>query len=49
MNQLKMRNIRIKNDINDIKTFKEKINRKDLIYKASKYKYDFNNMKHKIF
>ena len=36
-----MWNIEIKNEINDIKKFEEKINRKDLIYKAGKYEYYF--------
>ena len=36
-----MWNIEIKNEMNDIKKFEEKINRKDLIYKAGKYEYYF--------
>ena len=35
-----MRNIEIKNEIDTIEKIDEKINRKDLIYKAGKYKYD---------
>ena len=37
----KIRNIKIKNEIDEIKKWEEKIKRKDLIYKANKYKYDF--------
>ena len=36
-----MRNIEIKNEIDEIKKWEEKIKRKDLIYKVNKYKYDF--------
>ena len=36
-----MRTNEIKNEINEIKKWEEKIKRKDLIYKANKYKYDF--------
>ena len=31
----------IKNEIHEIKKWEEKVRRKDLIYKANKYKYDF--------
>ena len=34
-------NNKIKNDINDIKKWEEKNKWKDLIYRAGKYKYDF--------
>ena len=37
----KMTDIEIKDERKDIKNFEEKINRKDLINKADKYKYDF--------
>ena len=36
-----MINVEIINEIDDTKKFEEKINQKDLRYKASKYKYDF--------
>ena len=36
-----MRPNEIKNEIDEIKTWEEKIKRKDLIYEANKYKYDF--------
>ena len=36
-----MRNNEIKNEIDEIKKWEEKINRKDLIYRAGKYIYDF--------
>ena len=36
-----MINIEIINEIDDTKKFEEKINQKELMYKASKYKYDF--------
>ena len=36
-----MRTNEIKNEIDEIRKWKEKIERKDLIYKANKYKYDF--------
>ena len=36
-----MRNNKVKNDIDKIKKWDEKIKRKDLIYRANKYKYDF--------
>ena len=36
----KIRNTEIKNEIDEIKDWEEKINRKDLIYKAGKYKYE---------
>ena len=36
----KIRNNENKNEINEIKKWEEKIKRKDLIYKANKYKYD---------
>ena len=37
----KMRNIEIKNEIDEIKKWEEKINRKDLKYKTNKYTYNF--------
>ena len=41
-----MRTNEIKNEIDEIKKWEEKIKRKDLIYKAKKYKYTiFNKMK----
>ena len=46
-NQLKIffskgvRTNEIKNEIHEIKKWEEKVWRKDLIYKANKYKYDF--------
>ena len=43
----KLRNSEIKNEIDDIKNVEEKINRKDLIYKASKYQYDFQQFETK--
>ena len=36
-----MRTNEIKNEIDEIRKWKEKTERKDLIYKANKYKYDF--------
>ena len=36
-----MRTNEIKNEVDEIKIWEEKIKRKDLIYKANKYKYDF--------
>ena len=36
-----MKNIEIRNEINEIKKWEEKIKRKDLTYKANEYKYDF--------
>ena len=36
-----MRNNEIKNETDKIKKWQEKVNRKDLTYKAGKYKYDF--------
>ena len=36
-----MRTNEIKNEINEIKKWEEKFRRKDLVYKANKYKYDF--------
>ena len=36
-----MRNNETKNEIGEIKKQEEKITRKDLIYKANKYKYNF--------
>ena len=36
----------INNEIDEIKKWKEKIKRKDLKYKANKYKYDLQHMKH---
>ena len=36
-----MINIEIINEIDDTKKFEGKINQKDLMYKASKYRYDF--------
>ena len=36
-----MRTYEIKNEIDDIKKRKEKINRRDLKYKTNKYLYDF--------
>ena len=36
-----MRNNETKNEIDEIKKQEEKIKRKDLIYKANKYKYNF--------
>ena len=36
-----MRTNEIKNEIEDIKKWEEKINRKDLKYKTNKYLYDF--------
>ena len=38
-----MRTNEIKNEIDEIKKWEEKIKRKDLIYKANKYKYDFQS------
>ena len=37
----KMRNIEIKNEIDEIKKWEEKIKQKDLKYKTNKYTYDF--------
>ena len=37
----KIKNDEIKNELDRIKEWEEKIKRKDLIYKAKKYKYDF--------
>ena len=37
----KIRNNEIKNQIDEIKTWEEKIKWKDLTYKASKYKYNW--------
>ena len=36
-----MKNIEIKNEIDEIKKWEEKINRKDLKYKTNKYTYNF--------
>ena len=36
-----MKNNEIKNEIDDIKNWEEKIKRKNLIYRANKYKYGF--------
>ena len=36
-----MRTNKIKNEIDEIKKWEEKIRRKDLVYKANKYTYDF--------
>ena len=36
-----MKNNEIENEIDDIKKWEEKIKQKDLIYRANKYKYDF--------
>ena len=36
-----MRNIQIKNEIDRIKKWENKVKRKDLIYKVNKFKYDF--------
>ena len=36
----KVRNIEIKNEMNEIKKWQEKIKQEDLIYKENKYKYD---------
>ena len=35
-----IRNIKTKNEIDEIKKWEEKTNAKELIYKANKYKYD---------
>ena len=37
----KIRNNEIKNEIDEVKKREEKIKQTDLIYKANKYKYDF--------
>ena len=36
-----MRTNKIKNEIYEIKKCEEKLKREDLLYKANKYKYDF--------
>ena len=36
-----MRTNKIKNEIYEIKKWEEKLKREDLLYKANKYKYDF--------
>ena len=36
-----MRNIEVKNEIDEIKKWEEKIKQKDLKYKTNKYTYDF--------
>ena len=39
-----LENSEIQNELNKIKKLEEKINRNDLIYELSNYKYDFRNI-----